>query len=241
MAGRWIRETHRERKRVHDLSSGRRALLSRSVNAKHGLPVALLLVFALTRVPGMLPNNFSAVYGLLFCAGVYFSGRMAWWLPLATMFVTDVLLNLYYQFYLHIDAFQPYLLANYAAYIVLIWLGRRFSPRTSWLSLLGGGILGAILFYLVTNTAAWLFNPFGNPEYTKDLLGWITALTKGTAGYPQTWEFFRNTLMSGGLFTGLFAGAMKLSEALSEKEAPEEEKEPAGEPEEAPEPGEAKA
>jgi len=206
------------------------------VKGKHTLPIVLMLVLAATRVPGLLPPNFSAVYGLLFCAGVYFSGRMAWWLPLTTLLVSDVLLNLYYRFILGIDAFQPHQLTVYAAYGVLIWLGRRFSPKSSWITLLGGGILGAILFYLVTNTAAWLFNPFQNPEYTKDLAGWIIALTKGTAGYPQTWEFFRNTLMSGGLFTGLFVGAMKLTEAKEPEEEPDDEPEEepeAAEPEKA--------
>jgi hypothetical protein len=107
---------------------------------------------------------------------------------------------------------------------------------------LGGGLLGAILFYLLSNTAAWFFNPFGNPEYTKSFAGWITALTKGTAGYPQTWEFFRNTLLSGGLFTGLFTGAMKLSQAAEPKEAPESTPEPEPESEAAePQPEEAKA
>jgi len=193
-----------------------------------------MVVFALTRIPGLLPANFSAVYGLLFCCGVYVSGRWGWWLPLVTMLVTDLGLNLYYQFARHVDAFQPYLLVNYVAYAVLIWLGRRFTVRARWLALLGGGILGAILFYLITNTAAWFFNPFGNPEYTKDLAGWIIALTRGTAGYPETWEFFRNTLLSGGLFTGLFAGAMKLAGASEKEEA--EEEQPAEAPEEAPEP-----
>src|SRR5207237_3802058 len=96
--------------------------------------------------------------------------------------------------------------------LFFIWCGRRFSPKASFLSLLGGGILGALIFYLITNTASWFFNPFGNPEYTKNFLGWLTALTKGTTGWPETWQFFRNTLMSGGLFTGLFVGAMKLME-----------------------------
>ncbi|HOK78137.1 MAG TPA: hypothetical protein PLW35_10505 [Verrucomicrobiota bacterium] len=198
------------------------------------LPIVLMIVFALTRIPGVLPENFSAVYGLLFCCGVYMTGRMAWWLPLATMAVTDIGLNLYYQLALDVDAFKPYLLFNYAAYVVLIWLGRRFTARASWLALLGGGIMGAILFYLITNTAAWFFNPFGNPEYTKDLTGWIIALTRGTAGYPATVEFFRNTLLSGGLFTGLFAGAMKLFAAPEEQES--EEEEPAEEPAESPAP-----
>ncbi len=189
-----------------------------------------MVVFALTRVPGMLPQNFSAAYALVFCAGVYFAGRMAWWLPLGTMLVTDIGLNLYYWLALGWDVWTPaniaYLGFNYVAYLALILLGRRFKPGSSFVALLSGGILGAILFYLITNTASWLFNPFHNPEYTRTLAGWLTALTKGTVGWPQTWEFFRNTLLSGGLFTGLFVGAMKFNEAAEsaqEKEAAPEE------------------
>src|SRR5260221_450850 len=202
-----------------------------------------MAVFACTRWPGLLPNNFSAAYALAFCAGVYFPRRLAWWLPMGTMMVTDLLLNFYYYFHNHINAFQLNQLVNYAAYAVIIWLGTRFNARTAWLKLLSGGLLGAALFYLITNTAAWLVNPFHNPEYTKTLAGWITALTRGTAGWPQTWEFFRNTLLSGGLFTGLFVGAMKASEAAEsarEKEDQTEPEEEAGR-EEQPEPRESQA
>jgi hypothetical protein len=202
------------------------------------LPLATMLVFALSRIPGMLPQNFSAAYALLFCAGVYFSGRMAWWLPLGTMLITDILLDLYYRFYVGVHVFDlqtvEFQLINYVAYLCLIWLGRRFKPQAPFLALLGGGVLGAMLFYLITNTASWLFNPFQNPEYTKNLIGWLTALTKGTAGWPQTWEFFRNTLLSGGIFTGLFVGAMKFLQA---SESPQE-KEPVAQPVAEPEPSE---
>jgi len=195
-----------------------------------------MVVFALSRLPGCLPDNFSAAYAVMFCAGVYFPGRLAWWLPLVTMLVTDLGLNLYYQMNLGIPAFDlgllKYLGINYGAYAVLIWLGRRFRARDNFMSLLGGGILGAILFYVITNTAAWLFNPFHNPEYTRNLAGWVIALTKGTAGYPPTWEFFRNTLLGGGLFTGLFAGAMKLGAALEKPEVAEPEPEEAEAPQE---------
>jgi len=218
------------------LSSSLVGVSSGWVKEKYGLPLILIIVFALTRLPGVMPWNFSAAYALAFCAGVYFPRRMAWWLPLGTLLATDILINLYYQFYLHIDAFKPSLLVhlsmNYLSYAVLIALGEKIGAKASWLKLVSGGILGAILFYLITNTASWLFNPFHNPEYTKNLTGWIVALTKGTAGYPQTWEFFRNTLLSGGIFTALFAGAMKLtaSESAKEKEPIEEEAE---QPEEA--------
>jgi hypothetical protein len=195
------------------------------------LPVTLMLAFALTRVPGVLPLNFSAAYALVFCAGVYLPGRLAWWLPLTTLLVSDLALNAYYQWVRHIDAFHLTQLANYAVYALIIWLGRRFQPSWSFPRLLGGGLLGAILFYLFTNTASWWFNPFGNPEYTHTFLGWLTALTKGTAGYAQTWEFFRNTLLSGGLFTGLFVGAMKLVESSESAREKEQENEPMAEPE----------
>ena len=203
------------------------------------MPLALMLVFALSRMPGMLPQNFSAAYALAFCAGVYFSGTLAWWLPLLTLLATDIGLNIYYWLALGINVWElpllKYQACNYLAYAALIWLGRRFKPQTSFRALLGGGVLGALLFYLITNTASWLFNPFGNPEYTKTLAGWFIALTKGTGGWPQTWEFFRNTLLSGGLFTALFAGAMKLSaaaESPAEKEAGARAEEPQAEAEE---------
>jgi hypothetical protein len=202
-----------------------------------------MLVFALSRIPGMLPQNFSAAYALVFCAGVYFAGHTAWWLPLVTLLVTDIALNCYYSFALDYQVWElpvlKYQLFNYAAYVALIWLGRRFKPQSSFVSLLGGGLLGALLFYLITNTASWFFNPFANPEYSKTFLGWLTALTKGTAGWPETWQFFRNTLLSGGIFTALFVGAMKLTapaESPQEKQAgarPEEKPETEEGPEEA--------
>ncbi len=198
----------------------------RFVKGKIALPLALMVVFALSRIPGMLPENFSAAYALTFCAGVFFTGSMAWWLPLGTLLFTDIGLNCYYYFCLGWHVWDlpvlKYQLFNYVAYVALIGLGRRFKPQSSFLSLLGGGIFGALLFYFITNTASWLFNPFANPEYTKNLTGWLIALTKGTSGWPQTWEFFRNTLLSGGLFTGLFVGAMKFNEVAEsprEKEA----------------------
>lgn len=207
------------------------------------LPAILIAVFAASRIPGLMPLNFSVVYAFAFCAGVYFPKRLVWWLPLGLMLATDLGLNVYYQ---HTnpdsDVWSAPNLANlafnYVAYAALIFLGSRFKPQTSIIKLAGGGLLGAILFYFITNTASWLFNPFHNPEYTKTIAGWIIALTRGTGGFPSTWEFFRNTLMSGGLFTALFAAAQKLTaESPADQNAgvrePELEGESEAQPEEA--------
>ena len=102
------------------------------------LAVALMAVFALTRLPNMLPLNFSAAYAVAFCAGVYLPRRMAWWLPLGVMLVTDIMLNV---FYYHVPAVGAYMLANYASYTAIVWLGQKFSAKSSWLKLVGGKLL----------------------------------------------------------------------------------------------------
>lgn len=194
------------------------------------LPLVFMLLFALSRIPGVLPFNFSAAYAIAFCGGVYFSGAMAWWLPLGTLAITDILLNV---FYYEQPVFSSYMMVKTLGFVGIVALGRLFSPRTKGWKLLGGSLLGAILFYLITNSASWLYDP----GYTKTLLGWIQALTTGLPGLPPTWTFLLKTLLSSALFTGLFVGAMKLtvSESPAEKEAGQrpEEAEPEPEPEEA--------
>lgn len=198
-------------------------------------------MFAVSRIPGLLPLNFSVAYAFAFCAGVYFPRKNSWWLPLVVLLATDISLNIYYSVQ-GVEVWDSANLANlafnYAAYAGLIFLGRRFKPQSSFVSLLGGGIFGAVLFYLITNTASWFFNPFHNPEYVKSISGWLVALTKGISGWPTTLEFFRNTLLSGGLFTALFVAAAKLTaraESPADKKAGvrDETAETEAEPEEA--------
>ena len=107
------------------LSRPRRELCFRPVKEKSTrlLPALLMLVFALSRIPGVLPQNFSAAYALAFCGGVYFTGAMAWWLPLGTLFATDILLNV---FYYHEPVFSGYMLIKTLSFAALIGLGASF-------------------------------------------------------------------------------------------------------------------
>ncbi|HUD48597.1 MAG TPA: DUF6580 family putative transport protein [Candidatus Baltobacteraceae bacterium] len=177
-------------------------------------PLLLVVVFALSRWPGLMPPNFSAAYAIVFCAGLYLPGWAGWIAPLGILAGSDLLISLF--FYPEVAfSWRGFLAAqcpNYVAYAGLIWLGRMLGAKRPWWTLLGGGIGGAILFYLVTNTASWM-----TLAYPKTPGGWIQALTTGFPEHPPTWEFFRNTIISGGLFTGLFVGAMKLTAAAKEE------------------------
>ena len=199
-----------------------------AVKAKIFLPVLFVLVFAVSRIPNPgWPPDFSVAYALMFCAGIYFRGAMAWWLPLAVMAATDLGLSV---FCWHVNPFRPELLLNYAIYAGLIALGKWLGKGAAFWKLLLGGVLGAAVFYVLTNTLSWLTDP----GYAKTIAGWIQALFTGLPGYPPSWEFFRNTLFSGGLFTALFVIAARATEeSPAEKTAgaPEmEDKETADEP-----------
>ena len=212
------------KKFFHNLSLNQAGVSFGAVKEKWNklLPVLFVAAFALSRIPGLMPQNFSAAYAFAFCAGVYFRGAAAWWLPLGVMALTDVALNVLYW---HVSPLGDYLLLNCAVFAVLIGLGKLFGRRASFFKLLLGGLLGAVIFYLVTNTLTWLQDSF----YAKTISGWIQALTIGHPDFhPTTWEFFRNTLLSGGIFTALFAGAAKLTapaESPAEKNAGAREKE----------------
>ena len=184
----------------------------------------LMLIFALSRWPGIMPSNFSAAYALAFCAGLYFPTALAWVLPLATLLVTDVLLNALY--YSKMPGFSwgdfvPGIAPNYIGYAAFIGLGVLFRSKRSWAAMVGGSLVGAIVFYIISNTASWL-----TLAYAKTFMGWIQALTVGLPGFPPTWVFLLKTIFSAGLFTGLFVGSMKAVEAVQESKQEKEQAAP---------------
>ena len=171
-----------------------------------------MLVFAASRWPGMLPQNFSAAHALLFCAAFWLPGWMGWVLPLATIIVTDILLNL---FHYSMPVMVPELVVNWMILALFVVLAKWLARRRSYGRVFVGTLIGALLFYLVSNTVSWMVNP----AYAKTIAGWVQAMTVGLPGFPPTWLFGLKSLLGTGLFTGLFAGAMKWSEALDATES----------------------
>ena len=175
------------------------------------LSLLLMLIFAVSRWPGMLPQNFSAAHALLFCAAFWLPGWMGWVLPLATIIATDILLNV---FAYDVTVLDPRLVTNWMILALFVVLAKWLARRRSYGRVFLGTLFGALLFYLVSNSVSWMVNP----AYAKTIAGWVQALTVGLPGFPPTWMFGLKTLLGTGLFTGLFAGAMKLSEAMDATE-----------------------
>ena len=115
---------------------------------------------------GIVSAEFQRGYGPGVLRGRLSSGAMAWWLPLGTVAATDLALNV---FYYHTAGRWAVICAELTGQLRLrgAHLARTADGKARVLpELLAGGVLGAVVFYLITNTLAWLFNPVHDPEYT---------------------------------------------------------------------------
>ena len=147
-------------------------------------------------------HNFAPVAAIALCGAVYLPRRIAIALPLAMLFVSDVVLNV---FHYHQPLWTVEILPRYFALALISGLGFALRGYTKVSTLLGASFVGSMIFYIITNTGSWLYEP----GYAKTFAGWVQALTGGLPGYPPTWSFYRNTLLSDLFFTLLFVLCME--------------------------------
>jgi hypothetical protein len=169
--------------------------------AQIALVAGLVATVALFRVlrATMLPElpNFSPVMAMALCGGLFLPGLLAWLLPIAIIVLSDLALNLSLGYPL-LSAGQ---LAAWACLLIAVAFGRLLAGREKLKAstLAGVIIVNALIFYAMTNGVAWMLEPL----YPRSVAGLVQALTTGLPGYPPTWQFFRNALVSDFLFVGL--------------------------------------
>ncbi len=150
-------------------------------------------------------SNFSPLAAIALCGGIYLPKRLAMALPLAVLFVTDLVLNAHY----HVPLVDFETISRYLALGLTVLLGWALRGRAHFGGVLAACVASSTAFYLITNTSSWLDDPL----YARTFSGWVQALTTGLPGYEPTWMFFRSSLISDLLFTGLFVFCMAAARA----------------------------
>lgn len=143
-------------------------------------------------------SNFAPLAAIALCGAVYFPTKLKFTLPLLALFLSDIVLNMHYS----APLLAPEIVCRYFALGLVGLLGLAMVKSPSWKTLLPASLAGSALFYVITNIFSWL----SDPGYVKNFAGLIQALTVGLPQYgaTPTWMFFRNSLASDLLFTGLF-------------------------------------
>lgn len=175
------------------------------------LPALVLIVLAAgwraigAHVPAL--SNFAPLMALTFCGAVYFRQKRLWLVPFVALTLSDLYLDPYYSTVFQQTWLWPSVLTRLICFAFALPVGVLVASSKNWATLLGGALGCSLFFYVATNTDAWLHDPF----YAKSAAGWFQALTIGHPEYPPTIWFFRNTLASDLVFTGLFAYAMEFA------------------------------
>ena len=161
--------------------------------------VAYRIVTGLAIISGSTAlSNFAPLAAIALCAAAYFPAKYKFTVPMIALLISDIVLNLSYGFSL----LSPFVISHYIGFALVGALGWLLRKRATAKTLLPASIAASLIFYVVTNMVSWLFDP----GYVKNFAGLIQALTVGLPQYSATpsWMFFRNSVVSDLLFTGLF-------------------------------------
>lgn len=143
-------------------------------------------------------SNFAPIAAIALCSAAFLPRGYKLALPLATLFLSDLILDQCYG----VALFTPLMLCRYGALVLVGLLGWALQNKASWRTMLPASLAASTFFYLVTNAFSWLTDP----GYVKSFGGLFQALTIGLPEYSATpsWIFFRNSLLSDLLFTAAF-------------------------------------
>lgn len=148
-------------------------------------------------------HNFAPVAAVALCGAAFLPRRIAFALPLAILFLSDLVLNI---FHYHQPLLTVEIVPRYFALALIAGLGFALRGRARLAPLLAASFAGSLIFYVLTNTGSWLYEP----GYAKTFGGWLQALTTGLPGFPPTWTFYRNTLLGDLLFTAIFVACISV-------------------------------
>ena len=136
------------------------------------------------------PPNFTPIAAMALFGGAYFADRrLSFLLPLAAMFISNIILGYY--------TLMPVVYGTFAL-IVIIGFYLRNNVKFSTLTI--ASFSGALTFFIITNFAVWLFSGM-YPMTTQGLI----------ACYAAALPFFKNTLLSTLFYSALMFGAFEMA------------------------------
>ena len=169
-------------------------------NPRTSALVLIILAAAATRLLPHPPNMTSITAVALF-GGAYFSSRwLAFAVPLLALALSDLVLGVYWSW--SMMAFQPHMWVQYLAFAGVVLIGLSLRRRASVARVAGATLASAVMFFIVTNFAEWVFQ------------AWYPKTFEGlTAAYIAAIPFFRNSLIGDFAYVTLLFGGMHLLES----------------------------
>jgi hypothetical protein len=161
---------------------------------------SVIIVAALLR---LLPHwpNFTPVAAMALFAGTYFERKhFAFAVPIAALFLSDLVIGFH--------ALMP---AVYLSFIITVVIGATIRKHVTVLNVVLASMASSVIFFLITNFAAWLTYPF----YPQNFLGLMESYVAGLAFFndgSQGISFFLNDILGTLFFSAVFYGVYYLAQ-----------------------------
>ncbi len=170
--------------------------MNEKINPRIGLLSLIILVVAASRLLPH-PHNVTPVGALGLFGAAYFSRKyLAFLVPLAAMWASDLLLNNLVYARLYPDMYEGFAWFGnpwvYLSFGLIVLLGFGLLRKIRLSTLLGASLGASVLFFLITNFGVWLSTPL----YPKTSAGLISCYAMGI-------PFFWNTMLGDLFFTGV--------------------------------------
>ncbi len=165
--------------------------------------IVVLSVIAFAAIMRLLPHwpNFTPIAAMALFAGTYLEKKhFAFVIPIAAMFISDLLIGLH--------ANMP---AVYLGFAVTVLIGMAIRRRVSVGTVFMASVGSSVIFFLITNFSAWLASPF----YPQTIPGLLECYVAGLAFFRDTTtglSFFLNDVFGSLFFSAVFYGAFFLAE-----------------------------
>jgi len=146
------------------------------------------------------PYNFTAIGAVALFGGASFQKKeLAFLIPLAAMFITDLFLG-----------FHGNMWAVYLSFVLIAFLGIGMRSKRSVRQIFGRSLAGSVLFFLITNFAAWI----GNPTYPQSFEGLMISYAMAVPFFENSifGSLALNTIMGDLFFNGLLFGSLAFAE-----------------------------
>jgi hypothetical protein len=164
------------------------------------------IIFALiARFVESIPN-FSSFLALALFAGILFpKNKLSYLFPFAVQLGIDLTVGLFaYDF----KSILIHFMTMYSSLAILVFAGSLVSKKVNYVNSILGILSGSLAFFLITNLGSWILMP----QYSADFSGLL-------ASYSAAIPFFKNSIISGLLFSTIMYLSYKVLETRIAKEA----------------------
>ena len=162
--------------------------------------LSVIIVGAFMRLIPHWPN-FTPIAAIALFGGTYFGKKyLAFIVPIAALFLSDLIIG-----------FHNNMIAVYASFAIIVVLGFYLKNRVKVSSVIMASLSSSLIFFLITNFAAWLSNPI----YPQNFIGLMESYTAGLVFFNNgTYgiSFFLNNVFGTLFYNGLFFGCFYLAQ-----------------------------